>query len=58
MKFREHEGLMPKIVASDTARGLEKQLESLGDKYDFVDLQYSDNGSQYSALALLKKKED
>ena len=57
MKFREYEDLKPMTVSASSCEGLDTELETLAEEYDFIDLQFDMTENKYSALALLKKKE-
>ena len=56
MKYREYDGAEPRIVTAQSKEEFQKNLEELGREYDFIDIQYSDGRTQYSALAILRKK--
>lgn len=56
MKYREHDGAEFRIVTAQSVEDFRKKLEELGLEYDFLDIQYSDGRTQYSALAIIRKK--
>lgn len=56
MKYREYDGVEFRIVTAQSREEFQKNLEELGREYDFLDIQYSDGRTQYSALAIIRKK--
>lgn len=70
MKFREHKNVFPKTLQASSHAGLDALLLEWGNKYEFVDLQFSTHphvetrGGQlkyhtkYVALCLFKERED
>lgn len=56
MKYREYDGAEPRIVTAQSKEEFQKNLEELGREYDFLDIQYSDGRTQYSALVIVRKK--
>lgn len=56
MKYREYDGAELRIVTAQSREEFQKKLEELGREYDFLDIQYSDGRTQYSALVILRKK--
>lgn len=56
MKYRESDGAEFKIVTAAGREEFIRKLEELGQEYDFLDVKYSDGKTQYSALAIVRKK--
>ena len=59
MKFREYGEVVPLTVTASTPRGLDMAIESIGQKRDVIDLQFStttkgDSDVEYSALLLVR----
>lgn len=56
MKYREHDGVEFRITTAQSREEFQEKLEELGREYDFLDIQYSDGRTQYSALVVIRKK--
>lgn len=56
MKYGEHDGAEFRIVTAADKDEFIRKLGELGYEYDFLDIKYSDGRTQYSALAVVRKK--
>lgn len=56
MKYRESDGAEFRIATAADKEELIRKLDELGREYDFIDVKYSDGRTQYSALAVVRKK--
>lgn len=59
--FRDYGEVHPLTKVSSSPKGLDEAIESIGKKYDIIDLQFSSRtllsgGAEYSALMLIGKR--
>lgn len=56
MKYREYDGVEFRLVTAADKEEFISRLEEIGREYDFLGVKYSDGKTQYSALAVVRKK--
>lgn len=60
MKFREYGKVRSVILTAKSGKDLSKKIDTLGEKYALIDLQFSttntNDGIEYSALALIGER--